>query len=73
MRVAIVLTAVLALAACSEAPQEIGSAGAGQAPAFQGTGTAYQAPGWKPGDDKAWEAQIKQRNKGQDEYQRIGS
>ena len=72
-RLLLTLGCVVALTACTEKPQELGSARKADTPAFQGTGTVYQSPGWKAGDEKAWDAQIKERNKGQDEYQRIGA
>ena len=74
MSVRLLLTAacLLSLAACTEKPQDMGSAGKDHTPAYRGTDTAYQAPGWKPGDEKSWDAQIKERAKGQDEYKRIG-
>jgi transcription elongation factor len=63
---------VIALVACTEAPQN-GSAKTVGAPAWQGsTNPAYVEPGWKAGDRQAWETHLDQRIKGQNEYQRIG-
>lgn len=60
------------LGACSEKPQELKSKKA-DAASWQGTGGAYVAPGWSPGDQKSWEAQIRSRAQhGQDEYGRTG-
>jgi hypothetical protein len=70
--VLLTLLGLFVLAACSEKPQELG-ARKDDTPAYRGTDTVHQIPGWKAGDAKAWDAQIKERNKGQDEYQRIGS
>jgi hypothetical protein len=60
--------AVLALAACGEKPQTIGQNIRHDTPAVQGTGTPYQAPGWKAGDRASWEQQLKARAQGQNEY-----
>lgn len=68
-----VLSAVLALAACTEKPQELDAKQVG-APAWQGTDNGYAAPGWQPGDAKRWEEQINSRTRqGQNEYERTGS
>ena len=41
------------------------------ATAYSGsTVSGYTAPGWQPGDKASWEGQIRERNKGQNEYQR---
>jgi transcription elongation factor len=63
---------VVALAACGEAPQDGGAKAVGD-PAWQGSSDpAYAEPGWKAGDREAWESQLEQRIKGQNEYVRIG-
>jgi hypothetical protein len=64
--------AVLALAACTERPQTIASGGRTDVPAFQGTGTAFAAPGWKPGDRTSWEQQLRTRvQTGQNDYAKV--
>ena len=58
---------LLALAGCSEKPQELG-ANKSDVPAFQGTGSNFTAPGWKPGDKTSWEQQLRTRGQGQNDY-----
>ena len=65
----VVLASVLALAACGEKPQTA-SHRKSDAVASQGADPAYTAGNWKAGDAAAWEAQIKRRNQGQNEYSR---
>ena len=66
---AALVSACLALAACGEKPQTSGTRKADAAPS-QGAVAAYSAPGWKAGDATSWEAQIKKRSDGQNEYTR---
>ena len=49
--------ALVALAACGDKPQnlETGTASKKDSAAYLGTGSAYVAPGWKPGDKASWE------------------
>jgi hypothetical protein len=68
---ALLLTcAALALAGCGE--KTAGAAKKSDVPAFQGsTGAgAYTANGWKPGDQAAWDQQLRTRAQGQNEYTR---
>jgi hypothetical protein len=58
-----------ALAACGEKPQTSGTRKADVGPA-QGAVAAYTAPGWKQGDATSWEAHMKKRSEGQNEYTR---
>ena len=57
------------LAACTEKPQT--ATKKTDAPAWQGAANPYVVSGWKPGDEKSWEAQMKARAAGQDEYGRV--
>ena len=58
------------LAACTEKPQTLTTRKA-DTPASQGTGSAYVAPGWKPGDQASWDEQMRTRTQnGQNEYPR---
>ena len=67
----IVAAAMLLLAACGEAPQDSSGAKKPDDHASKGTNNGYSEPGWKAGDEKAWETQLKNRAlRGQDEYQR---
>ncbi len=61
--------AVAALAACGDRAQTAGQKKADAEP-FQGANPAYTAGTWKAGDAAAWEAQIKTRAQGQNEYSR---
>jgi hypothetical protein len=71
MRLALLTAAVMALAACGEKPQTAAGVKSDTA-AFQGTGNAFNAPGWKAGDKTAWEQQLKTRAQaGQNEYNRV--
>jgi hypothetical protein len=62
--------AVLALAACGE--KTAGAAKKSDVPAFQGStgASAYNANGWKSGDQNAWDLQLRTRSQGQNEYTR---
>ena len=64
--------ACLGLAACGEKPQAMAHEKAGM-PAYQGPATAFTAAGFKPGDATGWEAQMRTRSQGQDEYSRAGT
>jgi hypothetical protein len=39
--------------------------------AWNGPQTGFSARGWKVGDQASWDEQIKQRNRGQNEYLRL--
>ena len=65
------VVAAVALSACGDKPQELTSAKKPSEPSWQGTNNGYAAPGWKAGDEKSWETQMKNRaQSGQNEYQR---
>jgi hypothetical protein len=73
----ILAVAVLALAACTEKPQNLESgvratAAGSDSAAFQGTGMPFAAPGWKQGDKVSWEQHLKTRTQnGQNDYARV--
>ncbi len=75
MRIAIgalVATAVL-LAACGERAQTA-SHRKSDTRAYEGAATAeFSASGWKAGDEKSWEQQIRNRAQGQNEYSRAAA
>jgi hypothetical protein len=50
---------ILALVACSEKEQTLGSKKDGAA--YAGTSNGYSAPGWKAGDKHSWEQQLRTR------------
>jgi hypothetical protein len=62
--------AVCSLVACGEKVQTIPAGGAKKADglAWQINDNGYLAPGWKPGDEASWNAQITQRTQGQNDY-----
>jgi len=66
------LFGVLALAGCTEKPQEGAKAAKrADAQAWQGGGDpAFMAGDWRSGDRSAWERQLKARNQTQNEYVR---
>ena len=49
------------LVACGDKPQEMGGAIRQDTPAFNGTGSAYVASGWKQGDKASWEQHLRAR------------
>jgi major membrane immunogen (membrane-anchored lipoprotein) len=63
------LAACSLLVACGDKPQTSGQRKADAAP-YTGAQAAYTAGGWKAGDAVAWEAQLKTRSQGQNEYSR---
>jgi hypothetical protein len=65
----IVAAAGLGLAGCGDTVQTK-SARKADAPAYTGAQAAYTAGTWKAGDAAAWEAQLKTRSQGQNEYSR---
>ena len=62
--------AALALTACGERPQTMSAAAAKKADgqAWQITDNGYLAPGWTPGDQASWEAQLKKRAQSQNDF-----
>lgn len=71
---ALTLGTLFMVAACGEKPQ-VAEPGARRADAKASTGgqAAYNAPGWKPGDEADWQRQIAQRAQAQNEYARTGA
>lgn len=53
--------ALATIAACGDKPQEMGGGARQDTPAFNGTGSAFVASGWKPGDKASWEQHLKAR------------
>jgi hypothetical protein len=63
--------AVLALSACGDKEQTLGSNIKQDATPYSGTGKPYAAPGWKAGDKVSWEQQLRTRaQNGQNDYTR---
>jgi len=65
-----ILAAAVLLSACAEKPQTAGTKKFDAKPWEGAPGSAYVAAGWKAGDQAAWEAHMKTRSQGQDEYSR---
>jgi hypothetical protein len=63
----------LAMAGCSEKAQTAGAAKKVDAKAWDSSQTAHPATGWKGGDQAAWEAQMRLRAQGQNEYSRVAA
>jgi hypothetical protein len=63
------MSAVLALSACGEKPQTLTERKA-DSKAWESAQSGFAAPGWKAGDQAAWEEQMRQRAQGQNEYSR---
>ena len=70
----IVLIAALAagLAACGEKAQTASAKKSDAAP-WDGARDAFVAPGWTAGDQGSWEAQMRTRAQGQNEYSRAAA
>lgn len=64
------LGAMVLLGACGEQVQTTttGSARKADTTAWSGGESPYRVPGWKPGDRASWEAQMRARAQGQDDY-----
>ena len=60
----------LGLMACGEKPQTAGTRKA-DSQAWQASGSAYVAPGWKEGDHASWEEQLRSRAQGQNDYAKV--
>ena len=62
--------AAVAVAACGEKVQTIpvGTAKKLDAQVWQTKDTRYLAPGWTPGDQRSWDAQMANRAQGQNDY-----
>ncbi len=71
MRFASTLAMAMLATACGEKAQTAGAVAIKtDAKPWTGANAAYMAPGWKAGDAKAWEEQLKSRAQAQNEYVR---
>jgi predicted small lipoprotein YifL len=69
LRSTLALCAVVALAACGEKPQNLGTAAKQDASAHSGTGKPYVETTWKQGDKTSWESALRARTQnGQNDY-----
>ena len=66
----IVVAAAYALVACGERAQTMPVGGAKKADGqpWQINDNGYLAPGWAPGNEASWNAQLTQRAQGQNDY-----
>jgi hypothetical protein len=71
MRLAATLLLALTLMACSEKVQLLDVKKNVDVPAYMGAKNGFVEKNWTPGDKTSWEAQLKSRSKGQDEYTRV--
>ena len=62
-------TAAILLGACGERAQTASHRKSDTKP-WDGAQSAYAAPGWKTGDQTAWEEQLRKRSQGQNDYVR---
>jgi ABC-type glycerol-3-phosphate transport system substrate-binding protein len=69
VRTSLALCAVVALAACGEKPQTLGSSAKQDAAAHSGTDKAFVETTWKQGDKTSWESALRARaQNGQNDY-----
>ena len=70
VRWSLLATVALVLVGCGEKVQTIpvGGARKADAPVWQTKDTRYLAPGWTPGDQNSWNAQLANRAQGQNDY-----
>jgi len=68
--VSLALCAAVGLTACEKPQVSEAAKRKPDTPAYQGTDNAYADSGWKRGDAKSWEEQLRKRSQGQDEYSR---
>ncbi|MEP7301568.1 MAG: hypothetical protein ABI699_08555 [Caldimonas sp.] len=72
MRLPILLAVSMALvlSACGEKVQTIPAGGAKKADAraFEIVDNGYLAPGWTPGNEPSWDAQLKARTQAQNDF-----
>ncbi len=68
-RLVIVAALAAALAACGEKPQTAATKKSDGKP-WEGAQNSFVAQGWKAGDKDSWDAQMRTRSQGQNEYSR---
>jgi hypothetical protein len=69
LRTFLALCSMVALVACGEKPQTLGSSAKQDAAAHTGTGKAYVESNWKQGDKTSWESALRARaQNGQNDY-----
>ncbi len=69
LRTVFILSTLVALAACSEKPQTLGTSAKQDTAAHSGTGKPYVEATWKQGDKTSWESALRARaQNGQNDY-----
>jgi hypothetical protein len=69
LRTSLVVCSMMALAACGEKPQTLGTSAKQDAAAYSGTGKAFAETNWKQGDKTSWESALRARaQNGQNDY-----
>ena len=63
----VMIAATLGLNACGEKPQIV-VAKKSDTQAWEASGSAFVASGWKEGDRTSWEEQLRSRAQSQDDY-----
>jgi len=67
MRHALLIAVGVVLAACTEQPQTVNPRKSDTL-AWQGAENPYVASGWKAGDKRSWEEQLRMRAQAQNDY-----
>ena len=71
--IAMLVTLAITLAACGEKPQTAQTRKSDAKPWEGAPGDPYSVAGWKAGDQKSWEEQMRMRAQGQNEYSRAAA
>ncbi|MGD9834402.1 MAG: hypothetical protein AB7U92_16775 [Piscinibacter sp.] len=71
-RIVFVAALAAALAACGEKPQTAATKKSDGKP-WEGAQNGFVAQGWKAGDQGSWDAQMRTRAQGQNEYSRTAA
>ena len=71
-RIVFVAALAAALAACGEKPQTASTKKSDGKP-WEGAQNSFVAQGWKAGDQGSWDAQMRTRAQGQNEYSRAAA
>lgn len=62
----------IGLAACSEPDQSLRASNSKMdGKPWQGAQNSFVAPGWQPGEETRWEAQLRHRAQAQNEYLKV--
>lgn len=71
-RIVFVAALAASLAACGEKPQTAATKKSDGKP-WEGAQNGFVAQGWKAGDQGSWDAQMRTRAQGQNEYSRTAA